>query len=80
MNEICSLSQVSEAYDRMMSGKARFRVVLRRGNEILNALVLLDVLALRDQERLRIRERLPLAGCGGKDRMGERRGFRQLLH
>ena len=27
-NEIYSLSQVSEAYDRMMSGKARFRVVL----------------------------------------------------
>ena len=27
-NEIYSLSQVGEAYDRMMSGKARFRVVL----------------------------------------------------
>jgi D-arabinose 1-dehydrogenase-like Zn-dependent alcohol dehydrogenase len=28
MNEIFPLSQVSEAYERMMSGKARFRVVL----------------------------------------------------
>ena len=28
MNEIFPLERVSEAYDRMMSGKARFRVVL----------------------------------------------------
>jgi D-arabinose 1-dehydrogenase-like Zn-dependent alcohol dehydrogenase len=28
MNEIFPLEQVAEAYDRMMSGKARFRVVL----------------------------------------------------
>jgi len=28
MNEIFPLEQVSEAYERMMSGKARFRVVL----------------------------------------------------
>ncbi len=28
MNEVVSLAKVSEAYDRMMSGKARFRVVL----------------------------------------------------
>jgi len=28
MNEIYPLERVSEAYDRMMSGKARFRVVL----------------------------------------------------
>ena len=28
MNEIFPLERVTEAYDRMMSGKARFRVVL----------------------------------------------------
>ena len=28
MNEIFPLERVAEAYDRMMSGKARFRVVL----------------------------------------------------
>jgi D-arabinose 1-dehydrogenase-like Zn-dependent alcohol dehydrogenase len=28
MNEVMPLGKVSEAYDRMMSGKARFRVVL----------------------------------------------------
>jgi len=28
MNEVLPLARVSEAYDRMMSGKARFRVVL----------------------------------------------------
>jgi D-arabinose 1-dehydrogenase-like Zn-dependent alcohol dehydrogenase len=28
MNEIFPLERASEAYDRMMSGKARFRVVL----------------------------------------------------
>ena len=28
MNEVYPLARVSEAYDRMMSGKARFRVVL----------------------------------------------------
>ena len=28
MNEIFPLEQAAEAYDRMMSGKARFRVVL----------------------------------------------------
>jgi D-arabinose 1-dehydrogenase-like Zn-dependent alcohol dehydrogenase len=28
MNEIYPLDRVSEAYERMMSGKARFRVVL----------------------------------------------------
>ena len=31
MNEIYPLERVSEAYDRMMSGKARFRVVLTIG-------------------------------------------------
>jgi D-arabinose 1-dehydrogenase-like Zn-dependent alcohol dehydrogenase len=31
MNEVYSLDRVAEAYDRMMSGKARFRVVLRIG-------------------------------------------------
>ena len=31
MNEIFPLDRVSEAYDRMMSGKARFRVVLTMG-------------------------------------------------
>ena len=31
MNETYPLERVSEAYDRMMSGKARFRVVLTIG-------------------------------------------------
>ena len=29
MNEVFPLEQAQEAYERMMSGKARFRVVLR---------------------------------------------------
>jgi D-arabinose 1-dehydrogenase-like Zn-dependent alcohol dehydrogenase len=33
MNEVLPLAKVSEAYDRMMSGKARFRVVLVPGRE-----------------------------------------------
>jgi len=33
MNEVTPLAKVSEAYDRMMSGKARFRVVLNLGRE-----------------------------------------------
>jgi len=32
MNEIYPLEGVAEAYDRMMSGKARFRVVLTMGH------------------------------------------------
>jgi alcohol dehydrogenase/propanol-preferring alcohol dehydrogenase len=32
MNEIFPLERASDAYDRMMSGKARFRVVLTIGN------------------------------------------------
>ena len=32
MNEIFPLERASEAYDSMMSGKARFRVVLSIGN------------------------------------------------
>jgi D-arabinose 1-dehydrogenase-like Zn-dependent alcohol dehydrogenase len=32
MNEIYPFERVTEAYDRMMSGKARFRVVLKMGN------------------------------------------------
>jgi D-arabinose 1-dehydrogenase-like Zn-dependent alcohol dehydrogenase len=32
MNEVSSLDRVAEAYDRMMSGKARFRVVLKIGS------------------------------------------------
>ncbi len=32
MNEVFPLERVNEAYDRMMSGKARFRVVLTMGN------------------------------------------------
>ena len=32
MNEVYPLEQVADAYDRMMSGKARFRVVLTMGN------------------------------------------------
>ena len=31
MNEVYPLERVAEAYDRMMSGKARFRVVLTTG-------------------------------------------------
>jgi len=31
MNEVYPLDRVAEAYDRMMSGKARFRVVLEIG-------------------------------------------------
>jgi D-arabinose 1-dehydrogenase-like Zn-dependent alcohol dehydrogenase len=31
MNEVYPLERVAEAYDRMMSGKARFRVVLTVG-------------------------------------------------
>jgi D-arabinose 1-dehydrogenase-like Zn-dependent alcohol dehydrogenase len=29
MNEVFPLERVAEAYDRMMSGRARFRVVLK---------------------------------------------------
>jgi D-arabinose 1-dehydrogenase-like Zn-dependent alcohol dehydrogenase len=32
MNEVYPIEQVAEAYERMMSGKARFRVVLTTGN------------------------------------------------
>jgi len=32
MNEVVPLEQVNEAYERMMSGKARFRVVLKIGS------------------------------------------------
>jgi D-arabinose 1-dehydrogenase-like Zn-dependent alcohol dehydrogenase len=32
MNEVYPLERAAEAYDRMMSGKARFRVVLTTGN------------------------------------------------
>ena len=32
MNEVYPLERVSEAYERMMSGKARFRVVLTTGS------------------------------------------------
>jgi D-arabinose 1-dehydrogenase-like Zn-dependent alcohol dehydrogenase len=31
MNEIFPLEKAADAYDRMMSGKARFRVVLETG-------------------------------------------------
>ena len=31
MNEVMPLANVSDAFDRMMSGKARFRVVLTTG-------------------------------------------------
>ena len=31
MNEVVPLEQVAEGYERMMSGKARFRVVLTTG-------------------------------------------------
>jgi D-arabinose 1-dehydrogenase-like Zn-dependent alcohol dehydrogenase len=31
MNELFPLDRAAEAYDRMMSGKARFRVVLTTG-------------------------------------------------
>ncbi len=32
MNEMMPLERANEAYERMMSGKARFRVVLTTGN------------------------------------------------
>jgi D-arabinose 1-dehydrogenase-like Zn-dependent alcohol dehydrogenase len=32
MNEVFPLERVEEAYERMLSGKARFRVVLTTGN------------------------------------------------
>lgn len=32
MNEVFSLERATEAYERMMSGKARFRVVLTTGH------------------------------------------------
>jgi D-arabinose 1-dehydrogenase-like Zn-dependent alcohol dehydrogenase len=32
MNEVVPLEQVAEGYERMLSGKARFRVVLSTGN------------------------------------------------
>jgi len=32
MNEVFPLDRAAEAYDRMMSGKARFRVVLKMGS------------------------------------------------
>jgi D-arabinose 1-dehydrogenase-like Zn-dependent alcohol dehydrogenase len=32
MNEVYPLERAAEAYDRMMSGKARFRVVLTMGS------------------------------------------------
>jgi D-arabinose 1-dehydrogenase-like Zn-dependent alcohol dehydrogenase len=32
MNESYPLERASEAYDRMMSGQARFRVVITTGN------------------------------------------------
>jgi D-arabinose 1-dehydrogenase-like Zn-dependent alcohol dehydrogenase len=32
MNEVFPLERAADAYDRMMSGKARFRVVLTTGN------------------------------------------------
>ena len=32
MNEVYPLEQAAEGYDRMMSGKARFRVVLTTGS------------------------------------------------
>jgi D-arabinose 1-dehydrogenase-like Zn-dependent alcohol dehydrogenase len=32
MNEVFPLERAAEAYDRMMSGKARFRVVLTTGH------------------------------------------------
>jgi hypothetical protein len=37
MNEVFPLEKVAEAYERMMSGKARFRVVLTRGNSAYSA-------------------------------------------
>jgi D-arabinose 1-dehydrogenase-like Zn-dependent alcohol dehydrogenase len=32
MNEVYPLEQVNEAYERMLGGKARFRVVLKMGS------------------------------------------------
>jgi alcohol dehydrogenase len=33
LNEVFPLERAAEAYDRMMSGKARFRVVLQIGSK-----------------------------------------------
>jgi D-arabinose 1-dehydrogenase-like Zn-dependent alcohol dehydrogenase len=33
MNEVFPLERAAEAYDRMMSGKARFRIVLDIGSK-----------------------------------------------
>ena len=32
MNEVVKLEQVNEGYEKMMSGEARFRMVLTTGN------------------------------------------------
>ena len=37
MNEIYPLEKAQEAYDRMLSGKARFRVVLKMEGQVLAA-------------------------------------------
>ena len=34
MNEVFPLARAADAYDRMMSGEARFRVVLTTGAEV----------------------------------------------
>ena len=38
MNEVMPIAKVADAYDRMMSGKARFRVVLATGREAIRKL------------------------------------------
>ena len=43
MNEVYPLDQAAEAYERMMSGKARFRVVLTTGTRTGEPLYCLTV-------------------------------------
>ena len=37
MNEICPLERAAEAYERMLSGKARFRVVLEPSRQSIES-------------------------------------------
>ena len=45
MNEVYPLEKVAEAYERMISGKARFRVVLKTGQ---SGVALLLIITARD--------------------------------
>ena len=49
MNEVYPLARVSEAYDRMMSGKARFRVVLTMGKYLVRTLCFISTRSVSDE-------------------------------